>query len=128
MLNITPEAYIQVRSTNGISCARSGVLAPIRAKISASPVLKTNCSSSAGTTSSHDSAGKLPNAITTTTSTSIEKSSCWSCWSAKETGSEARGKCSARTRPRLPEMARTPASTELCVKVNTNTPVTRNGT
>ncbi len=60
-------------------------------------------------------------------STIIEKSSCWSCWRANEIGSEARGKCSARTRPRLPEIARTPAMTELCVKVNTKTPVTRNG-
>ena len=42
-------------------------------------------------------------------------------------GSEARGKCRARTRPRLPEIARTPAMIELWVKVNTNTPVTRNG-
>ncbi len=63
-----------------------------------------------------------------TTSTIIENSSCWSCWSANEIGSDARGKCSARTSPRLPEIARTPTSTELCVKVNTNTPVTRNGT
>ena len=44
-----------------------------------------------------------------------------------EIGSEARGKCSARTSPRLPEIARTPAITELCVKVKTKTPVTRNG-
>ncbi|ODA70930.1 hypothetical protein APS67_004788 [Streptomyces sp. AVP053U2] len=128
MLNMTPEAYIQVRSTNGISWARSGVLLPRRAKISARPVLKTNWSSSAGTTSSQDRAGMLPNAITTTTRTIIENSSCWSCCSANETGSAARGKCRARTRPRLPEMARTPARTELCVNVNTNTPVTRNGT
>ncbi len=42
-------------------------------------------------------------------------------------GSEARGKCSARTSPRLPEMARTPAIAEDWVKVKTNTPVTRNG-
>ncbi len=57
MENITPDAYIQVRSTNGISCARSGVLLPIRAKISASPVLNTNWSTRAGTTSSQDAAG-----------------------------------------------------------------------
>ena len=57
----------------------------------------------------------------------MENSSCWSCWSAKETGSEARGKCRARTRPRLPEIARTPAISEFCVNVNRNTPVTRNG-
>ena len=42
-------------------------------------------------------------------------------------GSEARGKCSARTSPRFPEIARTPAITELCVKVKTKTPVTRKG-
>ncbi|MCO4700353.1 hypothetical protein LRR80_06460 [Streptomyces sp. RO-S4] len=63
-----------------------------------------------------------------TTSTISENSSCCSCCSANETGSDARGKCSARTSPRFPEIARTPASTELCVNVNTNTPVTRNGT
>ena len=57
MENITPEAYIQVRITNGISCARSGVLAPSRAMISARPVLKTNCSTSTGTISSQDSVG-----------------------------------------------------------------------
>lgn len=66
--------------------------------------------------------------MTIATSTIIEKSSCWSCWSEKEIGSEARGKCRARTRPRLPEMERTPDMTELWVKVKTKTPVTRKGT
>ncbi len=42
-------------------------------------------------------------------------------------GSEARGKCSARTSPRLPEIARTPDMTELWVNVKVKTPVTRNG-
>ena len=42
-------------------------------------------------------------------------------------GIEARGKCSALIRPRLPEIARTPLSTEDWVKVKMKTPVTRNG-
>lgn len=55
--NITPEAYIQVRMTNGISWARSGVLEPILATIMASPTLKTNCRNSAGISSSQRSEG-----------------------------------------------------------------------
>ena len=43
-------------------------------------------------------------------------------------GREARGKCRARTRPMLPQMARVPAMIELAVKVQMKTPVTRNGT
>lgn len=57
MENITPEVYIQVRSTNGISCAMSGVLAPIRATISARPVLNRNCSARIGTINSQDIPG-----------------------------------------------------------------------
>jgi hypothetical protein len=49
MLHMTPDTYIQVRSTNGISCAMSGVFAPIRAMIIATPALNTNCSARAGT-------------------------------------------------------------------------------
>ncbi len=55
---MTPDAYIQVRMTSSIQLlARSGVFAPIRATISASPMLKRNCRTSAGTTSSQDSEG-----------------------------------------------------------------------
>ena len=57
MENMTPDAYIQVRMTNGISWARSGVLLPSLAMIRARPVLKTNCMTSAGTISSQDSDG-----------------------------------------------------------------------
>lgn len=65
--------------------------------------------------------------MATATSTIIENISCWSCCRENEMGSVARGKCRARTRPRLPEIARTPAMTELWVKVNTKMPVTRKG-
>ena len=57
MENMTPDAYIQVRIMNGISCARSGVLAPSRATISARPVLKQNCRASTGMISSQDRSG-----------------------------------------------------------------------
>lgn len=55
--NITPDAYIQVRITNGISWARSGVLEPILAMIMASPMLNTNCRNSAGNSSSQRAEG-----------------------------------------------------------------------
>ncbi len=57
MENMTPEAYIQVRMMNGMSWARSGVLAPMRATMSARPTLNRNCRTSAGRTSSQDSEG-----------------------------------------------------------------------
>ena len=53
----TPDMYIQVRRMNGISWARSGVLEPMRATISASPVLKRNCSTRIGRISSQDRPG-----------------------------------------------------------------------
>lgn len=72
------------------------------------PVLKTACRASAGTASSQDGCGYWPKASRIRTSAPREKSSCWSCCRASEIGSEARGKCSARTRPMLPLMARVP--------------------
>ena len=127
MLHMTPEMYIQVRSRNGMSCEMSGNFAPIRAMIIATPALKTNWSVRAGMTSSQDMLTGTPKASRITTSAHIENSSCWSCWRQYDTGSAARGKCRARTSPRLPEIARVPAMIELCVKVHTKTPVTRNG-
>ncbi len=57
MENITPDAYIHVRITNGMSCARSGVFEPARAMIRARPVLKRNCRTRIGTISAQDRSG-----------------------------------------------------------------------
>ncbi|CAM5426671.1 hypothetical protein SFUMM280S_07176 [Streptomyces fumanus] len=92
------------------------------------PALNVNWSTSAGIASTQEAAGGTPKASRMTTRAAIENSNCCNCWRQNETGSAARGKCSARTRPRLPEIARVPAMIELCVKVQMNTPVTRNGT
>lgn len=54
-------------------------------------------------------------------------SSCWKSWTTVEIGRLARGKCRARTRPRLLWTARVPALMELPMKSQTNTPVIRNG-
>src|SRR3954467_5525084 len=76
MENITPDAYIHVRITNGISCARPGAAEPHRAMIRAGRGFKRNWGARAGTISSQDVVGYLPRPIDTTNSTIIEKSNC----------------------------------------------------
>ncbi len=93
---------------NGITWAMSGVFAVIRAITRDRPVLNIDCRTSAGTSSSHETPGSWPKPMMMIASAASENSSCWSCWRASETGSEARGKCSARTRPMLPVIARVP--------------------
>lgn len=127
MLHITPETYIQVRRMKGISCETSGVLAASLAMTIDSPVLNIAWSTSAGIASSQLAFGYSPKQTRMTISAPIENSSCCSCWTAYAIGSEARGKCRARTRPRLPLMARVPVWIELLVNVQMKTPVTRNG-
>ncbi|CAM5350389.1 hypothetical protein SCALM49S_01882 [Streptomyces californicus] len=80
-----------------------------------SPVLNSAWSASAGTASSQAGRGYWPKASRIRASAPSENSSCWSCWRASATGSEARGKCRARTSPMLPLMARVPAVIELLV-------------
>ncbi len=128
MLHMTPDAYIQVRRTNGVSWAMSGVRAASRAITIETPVLKTACRARAGTASSQEGRGYWPKASRISTSAPSEKSSCWSCCRASAIGREARGKCRARTRPMLPLIARVPTVIDELVKVQMKTPVTRNGT
>ena len=73
MLYITPDRYIQVRRMNGISWARSVVLLPSRATISARPVLKTALERAAPGSPAASGDGQLAEVISTmTTSTNIE--------------------------------------------------------
>ncbi len=105
----------------------SVVFAPIRAMTRDSPVLKTDWSSSAGIISSQCHVSGTPQISTMAASTPMENRSCWSWTRVYAIGSAARGKCRARTRPRLPDTARVPARTVDWVNVKTKMPVHRNG-
>ena len=60
-----PDAYSQVRVTNGSSCVMSETNVPIRAKTSVIPMLNMVCSNIAGATSSQRHAGPSVNPTTT---------------------------------------------------------------
>ena len=59
------------------------------------------------------------------TITSSEVSSCISAISVVDTGSTARGNCSARTRPRLLVIAFDPFTSDVVQNEKTNTPTVR---
>ncbi len=100
----------------------------MRAMIMAQPAAKRAVSRSAGTARSQAAPGRWPKASSRITRAAMETSSCWKSCTTVEMGRLARGKCSARTRPRLLWTARVPALTELLTKSQTKMPVIRKGT
>src|SRR5690554_2940399 len=111
MGKIVPDAYISSRSTNGNTLVRSGTSAVHRATRNAMPVLKTKSSNVAGTIKSQRHVmsigsllGRYPDAYVNASITAIAGTREASCDSTAESGSTARGKCSDRTRLRLPEI------------------------
>src|SRR5438552_3140874 len=99
MLNMTPEAYSQVRTRNGSSWLKSSAPAPSRARLRPMPMLNTAWSARAGMASSQYQVSGSPEASTITVSTTIDMTSCSSSMITYPMGRQARGNGSARPEP-----------------------------
>ena len=122
---MTPEAYIQVRTTNGISWLKSSAPAPRRARNKPMPTLNTACISRAGMASSQYQVSGSPVASTMTESTSMDMTSCSSSISTYPIGRQPRGKGSALISGRLSGMTRDVVMNARWVKLKTKIPVMR---
>ena len=107
----TPEAYCQERSANGSSCSMSRTRLVTRARASASPLLNTVCRASAGTTSSQLGVSWLAGGEDDGPQHHHGDEQLLQLHHVDASGSVARGKCSARTRPRFAAIEREPDST-----------------
>src|SRR5436305_1728183 len=88
MLNMTPEAYSQVRTRNGSSWLKSSAPAPSRARLRPMPMLNTAWSARAGRASSQYQVSGSPEASTITASTIIDMTSCSSSISTYPMGGQ----------------------------------------
>ena len=93
--------------------------------MNASPTLKIAWSSRAGGRSSQSSVIGSPVISTMPMSTNTDMIRVWNWVSITAMGSAARGKCSARIRPRLPAIDAVPCCTTAVVKLKTNRPQQR---
>src|ERR1700722_15554864 len=125
-LNSTPDRYIQVRSRNGSSWLKSFTVEPSRATNRPTPTLKNVCSSSAGMASSQNQVIGSPLIKMMTTSTSMDRNICCSSMITYASGRAARGNCRARISGRLSVITVEVEMNARWVKLNTNTPTTRN--